>query len=342
MHFFPYTCGARSNRVVVAASLVLLLLGAGCEQQKAPKPASAVLEPVTVCRHSTMLLPLVVAEHQGFFPEQGLAVSVREFTMGRDAMEGLLRGECDFTTAAEPPVVEYAAQRDDLRILGSVQSSDNMVRLAARADRGIAAPHDLRGKRIATVRGTNAHYFLDVFLERNGLSSKEVAIVFMKSDALLGALVSGEVDAIAMTNKVIAQARQALQDKAVLFEAPGLARSYIMLLTTSGLLEKRPEAAERFLRAVSQAEDFIRKRPEETEAIAQASQQVSTSEIRQLLGFYQYELILDHGLLMGLEETARWSFLQAGESQRRAPNFLNLIAAEPLRALKPEAVRLEK
>lgn len=342
MHFSPYAFGAGGSRLVVAVSLALLLLNVGCKQQEAPKPASVALEPVTVCRHSTMLLPLVVAENQGFFPEQGLAVSVREFTMGRDAMEGLLKGECDFATAAEPPVVEYAAQRDDLRILGSVQSSDNMVRLVAREDRGIVAPNDLRGKRIATVRGTNAHYFLDLFLERNRLSPKEVAIVFMKSDALLGALTNGEVDAIAMTNKVIAQAQQALQDKAVLFEAPGLARSYIMLLTTSGLLEKRPGAAERFLRAVSQAEDFIRKRPEETEAIAQENQKVSTPEIKQLLGFYQYDLILDHGLLMGLEETARWTFLQAGDSQRNAPNFLRLIAAEPLRAVKPEAVRLGK
>ena len=341
MQFSSHAVGVGGNRFV-AVSLVLFLLGVGCKQQETPKQAPAALEPVTVCRHSAMLLPLVVAENQGFFPEQGLAVSVREFTMGRDAMEGLLKGECDFATAAEPPVVEYAAQRDDLRILGSVQSSDNMVRLVARADRGIAAPNDLRGKRIATVRGTNAHYFLDLFLERNSLSPQEVAIVFMKSDALLGAFTSGEVDAIAMTNKVIVQAQQALQEKAVLFAVPGLARSYIMLLTTSGLLEKRPNAAVRFLRAVAQAEEFIRKRPEETEAIAQASQKVSTPEIKQLLGFYQYELTLDHGLLMGLEETARWTFMQAGDRQRTSPNFLNLIAAEPLRMVKPEAIRLGK
>jgi len=53
-------------------------------------------------------------------------------------------------------------------------------------------------------------------------------------------------------------------------------------------------------------------------------------------------LTLDHGLLMGLEETARWTFMQAGDRQRTSPNFLNLIAAEPLRMVKPEAIRLGK
>ena len=47
-------------------------------------------------------------------------------------------------------------------------------------------------------------------------------------------------------------------------------------------------------------------------------------------------------MLMGLEDTARWTLQQGGDSQQTVPNFLNLIAAEPLRTVKPEAVRLEQ
>ncbi|MFA6898901.1 MAG: NrtA/SsuA/CpmA family ABC transporter substrate-binding protein [Desulfurivibrionaceae bacterium] len=338
---YLHLCDVRAGRFV-AVGLVLLLLVVSCKQQDVPKETPVALEPVGFCRGTNMLLPLLVAEKQGFFSEQGLAVSVREFTMGRDALESMLRGECELATAAEPPVVEYALKRDDLRILGSVQSSDNMIRLVARVDRGIATPFDLRDKRIATVKGTNAHYFLELFLEKNRLPLNDVAIIFMKSDELLGALTSGQIDAIAMTDKVVAQAQESLQDKAVLMEAPGLYRSAIMLLTTTAFFEKRPGVAVKFLRAIDQAENFIQQRPDEALAIVQANQKVSSAEIKQQMGFSQYRLALDHALLMGLEDTARWTLQQAGDSQRPVPNFLNLIAAEPLRTVNPEGVRLEK
>lgn len=319
-----------------------VLLNVGCKQQEAPKETPVALEPVTLCRSTTALLPMVVAEKQGFFSEQGLKVSVRESIMGKEAFEAMLKGECDLATAAEPPVVEYAAQ-GDFRILCSLQNSDNQNRIVARADRSIAKPEDLRGKRIGTTKGTSPHYFLELFLAKHGLKTKDIVLVFMKSDELLGALTSGQIDAISMTSNVIAQAQQALGDKAVLMEAPGLHRSYFMLLATSGLLDKRPKVAVQFLRALAQAEDFIKQMPEETQAIAQAfSPKLSPTEIKQLVGIYQYQLGLDHALLMGLEDTARWTLQQTGDGQRTVPDFLNLIAAEPLRAVNPEAVMLEK
>jgi len=316
----------------------------GCKQQEAPKETPVALESVALCRSTTALLPMVVAEKQGFFSEQGLTVTVRESIMGKEALEGMLRGECDLATAAEPPVVEYAQQRDDFRLLGSLQSSENQNRIVARADRAIAVPEDLRGKRIATTKGTTPHYFLELFLEKHGLKSQDVAIVFMKSGELLAALTSGQVDAVSMTNNVVTQAQQALQTNAVLLEEPGLYRNYYLLLATTNLLEKRPEVAVRFLRALVRAEDFIRQRPEETLFIAQGShgRKVSPAEIKELLVDYQYRLTLEHGMLMGLEDMGRWMVARAESEQRPVFNFLNLIAVEPLRAVKPDSVKLEK
>jgi len=189
--------------IVFVAFFVPMVVGCKQRQEEAPKSAPVALESVALCRSTTALLPLVVAEKQGFFAEQGLTVTGREFIMGKEALEGMFKGECDLATAAEPPVVEYAQQRDDFRLLAALQNSENLNRIVARADRGIAAPNDLRGKRIATTKGTAPHYFLELFLEKHGLKSKDVAIVFMKSDELLGALTSGQVDAVSMTNNVV-------------------------------------------------------------------------------------------------------------------------------------------
>jgi len=319
------------------------LLLSGCKQQEAPKETPVALESVKFCRTTTVLLPMVVAEKQGFFSEQGLAVTARVFITGQDALSDMLRGECDFATSAEPPVVEYALQRDDFRIISALQSSENMIRIVARADRGIAAAIDLRGKRIGTTaKGTSPHCFVELFLAKHGLTSKEVVLAFMKPDELLGALISGQVDAIAMPNKVIVQAQHDLGDRAVLMEEPGLYRSVIMLLALTDMLKNRPAVAERFLRALAQADDFIRQRPDEAQVLVLASQQATSNEIKYLLENYHYQLSLDHAMLIGLEDAARWTLSQPGDSQRIVPNFLNLIAAEPLRTVKPDAVRLEQ
>ncbi len=329
----------RLGLLFLAVFSALLHVGCKQRQEEAPKSAS-----VALCRSTTALLPMVVAESQGFFAEQGLAVTVRESIMGKEALESMLRGECDLATAAEPPVVEYAQQLDDFRLLAALQSSDNLNRIVARADRGIARPEDLRGKRIGTTKGTAPHYFLELFLAKHGLKSQDVAIVFMESGELLGALTSGQVDAVSMTNNVVTQAQQALQGNAVLLEEPGLYRNYYLLLATTNLLEKRPEVAVRFLRALAQAEEFIRQRPEEALASALGShgQKVSPAEIKELLVDYQYQLTLEHGMLMGLEDMGRWMVAREGSGQRPVSNFLNLIAAEPLRTVNPEGVRLEK
>lgn len=321
------------------------LLSFGCQQREKDEPMALPVgnvESVALCRDSTALLPLMLAERQGFFRDQGLTVAARDFTVGRDALETLLKGECELATAAEPPVIEYAMQRDDFRIVSALQSTDNQNRLVARVDQGIKSPSDLRGKRIATVRGTSFHYFLELFLEKHDIKADARTILFMKSDELLAAFSSGQVDAIAINNKVISQAQKTLGDKVVVMEDPGLCYNYTMILATRSLLDQRPTVAVKFLRALAQADDFIVQRPDETAAIAQGYLEVMAAEIRQLMGFYHYQLSLDQAMLIGLEGTARWYIQQSDDRRRSIPNFINLINSESLRSVRPDAINLDK
>jgi len=326
---------------------LLCVLPTGCQkpgrEEVKTQPASE-MEAVTICRSSIMHLPLVVAETQGLFAGQGLKVTTKEFVVGRDALEAMLNGECDFASAAEPPIIEYSLQRSDFRILSAMQSSDNLCRIVARTDRGVNTPTDLRGKRIAPVKGTAPHYFLKLFLEKNGIDLKEVSLDFLKGDEMLAAITSGKADAISMTHKVIGQALKTLGDKALLMESPGLCRNYYILMTMSSLLEKRPAVAEKFLRALAQAEKYKKKKPAKAQAIVSADRKLPLAEVKELWEIYDQRLSLDHAMLMGLEDMARWFVQQQQEKSavRPIPNFMNLIHLDSLRAVRPEAINLEK
>jgi len=338
--------GRRSRLVLrpfAAVLLVLSLFCAGCEKPKQEEAKlTAALQPVSICRSSVMHQLLLVAEDQGYFTAQGLTVTTKEFVVGREALESMLKGECDFATAAEPPVVDFALQRGDFRILSALITSDNLSCLAARADRGIATPADLRGKRIATVKGTAPHYFLTLFLERHGIDLKEVSVDFQKGDAVLPAITSGQVDAIAMTTRVANQARQALGANGVLMEEPGLYRNFYSLLTTNSLLEKRPGLALQLLKALAQAEELIQENPGKAQAIISASLQIPPAEAEKAMGMFEQHLSLDHAMLIGMEDIARWYIQQSDNPNRPLPNMLRLIDTSPLRAVRPKAVGLTR
>lgn len=341
----PATPGTSPRCSLLLCVLLLLPLLSACQRpapdEAKPPPAATATLPVRLCRPATILVPLLVAERQQLFAAQGLAVTTTEFTVGRDTLEALFQGECDVAVAAEPPIVEYALQRDDFRIIAAVQSSDTLCRLVGRADHGINQPADLRGKRIATVKGTAPHCFLELFLKRYRLNSQDVHIAFMKSDELAPALVNGDIDAIAMTNRVTTRAAQALQEQAVTFTAPGLYRNYIMLLATSDLLAHAPATATKFLAALARAEEFINHSPDAAQSLVMTATHLSRDEVKALWAMYDFRLSLDHPLLMGLEDTARWHLQQTGVN-RPLPNFISCIHRELLASVRPDAVNLLK
>ncbi len=155
-----------------------------------PAPAGAA-EPLVICHGSlaSALVPLADLEHR--YAEEGLKVVTRHYPSGFQALEAMLGGDCTMATAAVPPVVFQALQRTDFRILAAISSSGDFERIIARRDRGIRAPADLRGHRIAVAQATSAHYFLDMFLAANGLTAADVTEVFLPPQELAAALQSG-------------------------------------------------------------------------------------------------------------------------------------------------------
>jgi NitT/TauT family transport system substrate-binding protein len=156
-------------------------------------------------------------------------------------------------------------------------------------------------------------------------------------------LAKGRIDALAATTKVVWEARQALGEKAVLLEAPGLYRNYTLLLAQRHFLGQRPETAVRFLRALSQAEEFIAKNPEAAGATASTVQKIPPEAYQEVADSFQHRLGLDHAMLMGLEETNRWIMRRPGAGPARpVPNFIGRLAPDPLGTVRPEAVHLQK
>ncbi|MCX5864409.1 MAG: ABC transporter substrate-binding protein [Deltaproteobacteria bacterium] len=336
-HVKPVSAAVRSR--FVAAGLVLLLLVVGCKQKEGP-PAVAPIA-ITICHGSvTDILPRIAFE-QGYFAEEGLAVTLKDLD-GKQAFDGMLKGECNFAVSGAPPIVLADPQNTPFAILATVLSDDDSTRIVARRDHGIAVPQDLKGKRIGVKKGVIGHLFLDLFMMKHGLAQKEVALVFMDSDKLQPALARGEIDGFSMTNKMVNAAAKSLGDKGVVFAEPGL-NTIQAILTTRLDIPLNLQAAPRVLKALVRAEQLAESEPVAAKALQAKGSSLSSSEIEDVWARSTIEVTLANPLFVHLEDQYRWQMERGGSPGPAAmPNYLNLVFPEYLRAIKPGGVSVIK
>lgn len=309
-------------------------LGSGPEGTAAPpRIAVRVAETRDV---ATALVHVALAN--GYFADAGLEVEAREYPSGKRALEGLFAGEVDFAVAAETPLVISGFDRRDFYVIASFADTGTYQRIVGRRDRGIEKPVDLRGKRIATQKGSAVHYFLHLFLLKHGLSVRDIRLTFLPAEELAPALARGEIDAFSMREPYTSEARRLLGDKAVVFDAPKIYERYDLLVVRHDFLRARPDAARRALRALARAEEFVRREPQAAIAIVAARTRIPEAAVARDWKEFNFRLSLPQALLANLDEQARWALDSGLVEARPVPNYLELIHLDALKAVRPTAV----
>ena len=329
-------------RPILLLALAILLVLAGCrkqEQQSTP-PRPTLRENLTLCHGSvTNLLPRIALEN-GYFAAEGLELTVKDLNDGRQALDGLLRGDCHFAVCGAPPITLHDPRSAAFTILASILSDDDSAKIIGRQDRGILGPQDLQGKRIGVKQGIIGHLFLDLYLMKHGLSPQAVTQVNLEPDRFLPALESGEIDGFSMTNRLVRQAAQALGSQATVLAEPGLNLIH-GILTTRADLPNGLAAAPALLRALLRAEEFVKANPNGAKAIIANAHDLSAEELTDLWARTRIEVRLSPDLLVNLDDQYRW---QVGRGVAPAlpqpPNYLELVRPEILAAIRPGAVSI--
>jgi len=309
--------------------LALALILAGCTQQPEqiePLRLAMVLQPSSALA--------IVAEAKGYFAEQRLQVEIADYPSGKRALEeGLLKGKVEVALTSEVPVALAALRGEPLRILATTFTASNVNRIVVRRDAGILRPLDLRGKRIATQKGSAVHYFLHLFLLDRGIDERQVQLSFADAEQLVPALAHGTIDAFSMREPYITQARQRLGDKVAVFAAPGIYRQFDLVVAAPEAVQQRKVALERLLRALQQAEQCVEQSPAEAQAIVARRLGTPVAAISADWPGYTFHLAMEQTLLLLLEDIGRWQ-----QPDRPLPNYLELMSFDALERVKPQAI----
>jgi sulfonate transport system substrate-binding protein len=176
----------------------------------------------------------------------------------------------DLATNAEIPSLRAYATNRNLRIIYTV--TETYYRIVANKSAGITKLEDLAGKRIGTIPGTTANYFLEQYLATVGITASNYTLVSgglckrnpCASNTLPGLLANNSVDAITVWEPTPQIGLDTLGEHGIVFQNRSIYREMVNLHTTADKLadpEKRKEIVS-FIRALNKVQKIYTENPE--------------------------------------------------------------------------------
>lgn len=281
-----------------------------------------------------------VAEQRQLYPQHGLLLQTQRFALGKQALAAVIEGKADMAVVADTPYVLAIAQGKQIAVVSTVYGSRKTAALLVRVDHGVHTAADLRGRRIGTVFGTNAQYFLDKLLEHHGVGSAEVNIIDYSPAALLTALRNGEVDAITTWQPELARLQQALGTKvAALFEQDLFVYRFL-LVGKVGFIDSHRHEVQRLVAALADSHQYMIDQPLAARQMVAAAIGLPPELLASFFEPVDYGLSLDQSLLLALDDQTRWAHQRQIITSPGVPNYLDYLRPQALQAVLPSAISI--
>lgn len=208
--------------------------------------------------------PLIIAEQQGFFKEQGLDVKLIGPADPTDPPKLVAAKKADIGITYEPEFMEQIDKGLPLIRIGTLIDKPLNCLVALKSS-NIQKPEDLKGKRIGAATSGLASLMLKVMLQKQGLSEKDVEIVNVRYN-LMQALLSHQVDAVTglMRNFEVPELEAKNQQIVTFFPEEFGIPTYSELIFIAHTSKVQDPRFPRFLAAIKKAVEYLDANPKKT------------------------------------------------------------------------------
>jgi ABC-type nitrate/sulfonate/bicarbonate transport system substrate-binding protein len=329
-----------SALIVVA---LLAALAAGLAYRRAAQPAT----PPGPLAHMTVALPVqlcsgafFVAQQQKLFAQQGLDVTLTRFVLGKQALQAVLDGKADVAVVADTPFVLAVLRGERVAALATIYESRKTIAIVGRRDSGVTDTASLDGKKVGTVLGTNAEFFLDTMLEVHGVARPMVRTENYKPDALVAAFRDKQVDAVTVWNPELARLQHEFGTQAVTIYGEDLFVYRFLLVAKQAYIASHGAQLRQLLATLKQGNDDIKEHPERTRTLLGKEIGMEPDLLRHSFDATDYTMVLDQSLLLTLSAQMRWAMDKDLAPVGPAPDYQDYVRPEPLGAVAPHANRI--
>jgi len=237
-------------------------------------------------------------------PKYNLKIEERIFAKGLDIVPGILAGEVDVAASALDAAIAGRAAGAPVYVVAGFARGG--VRIVGRADLGLKAVKDLKGRKVGVPRGGAQELALLVELQKAGLTwsdkpgEKDVQIVYLAYADLNQALLGKNVEAICQSEP---QATQAISKGFATeivkpYDTP-MGEPVRALVLTSKIYAEKPDVAYRVLKCFVDATKTFLEKPALAEKYVRETMfkgQLTAEEYRDAMSnaAFTYDITVEH------------------------------------------------
>lgn len=244
--------------------------------------------------------PFYLAKEKGFYKKHGLKVDIQKIDDIGAQKLALQSGKIDgayssvdfFATAAAEGV-----QAKTIMKLGAGDGADAIV-----AKKEITTIAELKGHTVAVEKGGPDHFLLLFVLEENGMSSKDIKLVFMTTGDAGAAYVSGAVDACVVWEPWVSNAIKKRESN-ILADSrnrPGVLVDTFVV--RNNVLDERSDDVKSFMLGWFEAIEYWTRHPEEANQIMAKGIGIPTEDFIAMLGGVKLSNYQDNLVYFGTAE----------------------------------------
>lgn len=329
---------ATASILVVIIALAAYMLMSRAPANDRPK----VFEQITIATNTEYVgtCSIIAALENGYFLNEGLQVRIQSHSSGKAAMEAVLQGQAHLGTVADIPIMFAGLDNRPILVIATIFKAEKDHGIVGRKDRGVTTPASLKGKHIGVTQGTSAHFTLDAFLNRQKLNPDDVTKHNYKPEELSKALEKGEVDAVAGWEPFLGNVLTQLGSNGIAFNGQDVYESLYAVVGVRDYVSKHSETIKKTLRALALGGRFCNQMPEAARKLVDGMIKTDTKNLADAWPSYRFDLALDQGLLLALEDEARWAIKNKLTNKTATPNYLDYIYLDGLEAVKPSTVTI--
>ncbi|WP_138754231.1 sulfonate ABC transporter substrate-binding protein [Paenibacillus sinopodophylli] len=222
--------------------------------------------------------------------EAGYGVEWTEFPGGPQLLEALNVGSIDFGHTGEAPPIFAQAAGAPLAYLAHSPESPKAESILVPENSTIQSSADLKGKKIALNKGSNVHYLLVKYLEREGIAYSDVEVVYLPPADARAAFESGNVDAWVIWEPFYSVAQLATKAR-VLADGEGLVKNYEFYLASKDFAKSNTKAIDVILEQLEETDKWAKDNQPEVAKLLSPALGIDPAPLEQALAHRAWGVI---------------------------------------------------
>ena len=159
-------------------------------------PGSATANEIRIATQpSPFCASILVAKHKGWLEEELAKVGAKpaikwtSFAAGPPMNESFAAGQQDIGILGDTPAIIGKAAGIDTKIIGITASGPRSLAVIVPTKSNIRSPKELKGKKVAVVKGSYAHHLLVLILQKGGLTTNDIEFINLSQADIATAII---------------------------------------------------------------------------------------------------------------------------------------------------------